>query len=89
MGRQLSAIRVAEVERGQSAHLTTAHLLCAGESYVKQHVRRKRATPNRNTCTLLLVADHKFHRIVGEGSVTTTANYLVSVCVCACVCACV
>ena len=42
----------------------------------KHHIH-KRATPSKNTCNLLLVADYKFHNTVGDGSVESTANYLV------------
>ncbi|XP_027706127.1 disintegrin and metalloproteinase domain-containing protein 17 [Vombatus ursinus] len=44
------------------------------------HVHReKRAPPNpmKNTCKLLVVADHRFYKYMGRGEESTTTNYLI------------
>ena len=38
----------------------------------------QRAGTQRNTCPLLLVADYRFFESMGQGSVSRTTNYLVS-----------
>ncbi|XP_044519564.1 disintegrin and metalloproteinase domain-containing protein 17 [Gracilinanus agilis] len=46
----------------------------------KVHVHReKRAPPNplKNTCKLLVVADHRFYKYMGRGEESTTTNYLI------------
>ncbi|XP_017273622.1 disintegrin and metalloproteinase domain-containing protein 17a isoform X1 [Kryptolebias marmoratus] len=44
----------------------------------KQH-REKRQThdPNKNTCSLLLVADYRFYQHMGRGQESVTLNYLI------------
>lgn len=46
--------------------------------------RRRRATPDplKNTCKMLVVADHRFFKNMGRGEESTTINYLVSVIIC-------
>ncbi|KAM9070711.1 disintegrin and metalloproteinase domain-containing protein 17 [Sarcophilus harrisii] len=43
------------------------------------HVREKRAPPDpmKNTCKLLVVADHRFYKYMGRGEESTTTNYLI------------
>ncbi|KAB1267190.1 Disintegrin and metalloproteinase domain-containing protein 17 [Camelus dromedarius] len=43
------------------------------------HRVRRRADPNpmKNTCKLLVVADHRFYRYMGRGEESTTTNYLI------------
>lgn len=45
------------------------------------HRVKRRADPNpmKNTCKLLVVADHRFYRYMGRGEESTTTNYLVSI----------
>lgn len=42
--------------------------------------RKKRAVPesSKNTCKMLVVADHRFFKYMGRGEESTTINYLVS-----------
>ena len=40
--------------------------------------RRKRQTPNANTCPLVIVADYRFYQGVGSSDIYTTALYMVS-----------
>lgn len=44
------------------------------------HNRERRSTQGhkKNTCPLLLVADHRFFKHMGRGEESTTLNYLVS-----------
>ena len=58
--------------------------LCADVSLVaeptdRESRREKRSSkyPAKNTCPLLLVADYRFFRNMGQGSVSKTAIYLV------------
>ncbi|XP_027742710.1 disintegrin and metalloproteinase domain-containing protein 17 isoform X1 [Empidonax traillii] len=41
--------------------------------------RKKRATPenSKNTCKMLVVADHRFFKYMGRGEESTTINYLI------------
>uniref|UniRef100_A0A8C4L5F2 ADAM metallopeptidase domain 17 n=1 Tax=Equus asinus asinus TaxID=83772 RepID=A0A8C4L5F2_EQUAS len=43
------------------------------------HRVKRRADPNpmKNTCKLLVVADHRFYRYMGRGEESTTTNYLI------------
>uniref|UniRef100_A0A8D0I5B7 ADAM metallopeptidase domain 17 n=1 Tax=Sus scrofa TaxID=9823 RepID=A0A8D0I5B7_PIG len=43
------------------------------------HRVKRRADPNplRNTCKLLVVADHRFYKYMGRGEESTTTNYLI------------
>ena len=45
------------------------------------HRVKRRADPNplKNTCKLLVVADHRFYKYMGRGEESTTTNYLVSI----------
>ncbi|XP_061478788.1 disintegrin and metalloproteinase domain-containing protein 17 isoform X2 [Rhineura floridana] len=50
------------------------------ESKLKEDVpRRKRAIPDpmKNTCRMLVVADHRFFKNMGRGEESTTINYLI------------
>uniref|UniRef100_A0A8D0LAC7 Disintegrin and metalloproteinase domain-containing protein 17 n=1 Tax=Sphenodon punctatus TaxID=8508 RepID=A0A8D0LAC7_SPHPU len=42
-------------------------------------LRKKRAVPNplKNTCRMLVVADHRFFKYMGRGEESTTINYLI------------
>lgn len=44
------------------------------------HIIERRSTYDhkKNTCPLLLVADHRFYKHMGRGEESTTLNYLVS-----------
>ncbi|XP_020848276.1 disintegrin and metalloproteinase domain-containing protein 17 isoform X4 [Phascolarctos cinereus] len=58
-------------------------LLPKGLEDTEQHTvhvhREKRAPPNpmKNTCKLLVVADHRFYKYMGRGEESTTTNYLI------------
>lgn len=39
--------------------------------------RRADPDPMKNTCKLLVVADHRFYRYMGRGEESTTTNYLI------------
>jgi hypothetical protein len=63
---------------------------CVGEflfnstyKFISEFVRRvkRRADPDpmKNTCKLLVVADHRFYKHMGRGEESTTTNYLVSI----------
>lgn len=41
--------------------------------------RRADPDPMKNTCKLLVVADHRFYKYMGRGEESTTTNYLVSI----------
>lgn len=41
--------------------------------------RKAEPDPMKNTCKLLVVADHRFYKYMGRGEESTTTNYLVSV----------
>ncbi|XP_066093358.1 disintegrin and metalloproteinase domain-containing protein 17 isoform X2 [Saccopteryx bilineata] len=45
------------------------------------HRVKRRADPNplKNTCKLLVVADHRFYRHMGRGEESTTTNYLIRI----------
>ena len=56
-----------------------AHVSLAAEPTDRESRRGKRSPkyPAKNTCPLLLVADYRFFRNMGQGSVSKTAIYLV------------
>ncbi|XP_006140894.1 disintegrin and metalloproteinase domain-containing protein 17 isoform X2 [Tupaia chinensis] len=47
------------------------------EELVRRVKRRADPDPLRNTCKLLVVADHRFYRYMGRGEESTTTNYLI------------
>lgn len=60
---------------GSSSNVALVRLAASGSG-----VRAKREVHDhaKNTCPLLLVADHRFFRHMGHGEESTTLNYLVS-----------
>ncbi|XP_078206102.1 disintegrin and metalloproteinase domain-containing protein 17 isoform X5 [Callithrix jacchus] len=47
------------------------------EELVHRVKRRAVPDPMKNTCKLLVVADHRFYRYMGRGEESTTTNYLI------------
>ncbi|PNI72811.1 ADAM17 isoform 1 [Pan troglodytes] len=47
------------------------------EELVHRVKRRADPDPMKNTCKLLVVADHRFYRYMGRGEESTTTNYLI------------
>lgn len=47
------------------------------EEFVHRVKRRAEPNPLKNTCKLLVVADHRFYKYMGRGEESTTTNYLI------------
>lgn len=47
------------------------------EEFVRRVKRRAEPNPLKNTCKLLVVADHRFYKYMGRGEESTTTNYLI------------
>ncbi|EGW13806.1 Disintegrin and metalloproteinase domain-containing protein 17, partial [Cricetulus griseus] len=45
--------------------------------FVRRVKRRAEPNPLKNTCKLLVVADHRFYKYMGRGEESTTTNYLI------------
>ncbi|XP_053565677.1 disintegrin and metalloproteinase domain-containing protein 17 isoform X2 [Bombina bombina] len=48
-----------------------------GDGYLHREKRQKEPDPLRNTCKMLVVADHRFFKYMGRGEESTTINYLI------------
>ncbi|KAH0518532.1 Disintegrin and metalloproteinase domain-containing protein 17 [Microtus ochrogaster] len=47
------------------------------EEFIRRVKRRAEPNPLKNTCKLLVVADHRFYKYMGRGEESTTTNYLI------------
>lgn len=78
---RLSSPKVCGYVNADAQDLLPEEARAAGQTEKEEepHNRERRSAhdPKKNTCPLLLVADHRFYKYMGRGEESTTLNYLI------------